>query len=117
MAGSHSLPSFCPMLKTTLAGLLAHKLRLVLTSLAITLGVGFISATFVLTDTMQSGYDQRFAAAAGNVDLAVLPEGDDLPAGLLQKIKALPGVVTAEGTARGSLPLVGADGKKYGDGV
>lgn len=105
------------MFKTTLAGLFAHKLRLVLTSLAITLGVGFIVATFVLTDTMQSGYDQRFAAAAGNVDIAVLAQGDDLTAGVLQKIKALPGVVTAEGTTRGDLPLVGADGKKYGDGV
>ncbi|MEO5873878.1 MAG: ABC transporter permease [Streptosporangiaceae bacterium] len=105
------------MLKTTLAGLFAHKLRLLLTSLAITLGVGFIAGTFVLTDTMQSGYDQRFAAAAGNVDLAVLPAADALPAGLLAKIRALPGVREAEGTVRGDLPLLGKDGKKYADGV
>src|SRR5688500_15042016 len=105
------------MIKTTLAGLLTHKLRLVLTSLAITLGVGFIAATFVLTDTMQSGYDQRFAAAAGRVDLAVLTQGEDLPVGLLTKIKALPGVRAAEGTVRSGLSVLGKDGKKYGDGI
>ena len=43
------------MLKTTLAGLRAHKLRLLLTSLAIMLGVGFVAGTFVLTDTIQAG--------------------------------------------------------------
>ena len=52
------------MLKTTLAGLRAHKLRLLLTSLAIVLGVGFIAGTFVLTDTIEAGFGQQFAAAA-----------------------------------------------------
>ena len=59
------------MLKTTLAGLRAHRLRLLLTSVAIALGVGFITGTFVLTDALRAGADQAIAASAGKVDVAV----------------------------------------------
>ena len=41
------------MLNATLKSLLAHKLRLALTALAVVLGVAFISGTFVLTDTIK----------------------------------------------------------------
>ena len=44
------------MRKVTLRGLLAHKLRLALTALAIVLGVTFISGTFVLTDTLNATF-------------------------------------------------------------
>lgn len=105
------------MLQTTLAGLRAHKLRLLLTALAITLGVGFIVGTFVLTDTMQAGYDQKFAASAQKVAVAVRPgkAGGELPAGLLPRVRALPGVTDAHGTVRGDAPLLGKDGRAYGD--
>src|SRR3569833_2871208 len=89
------------MLKTTLAGLRAHLLRLVLTALAITLGVGFVAGTFVLTDTMQAGFDQQFTASADKVSVAVLPKtGADaagLPAGLLARVRGVPGVQDALG--------------------
>ena len=45
------------MWKVTIKGLLAHKLRLVLTALAIVLGVTFIAGTFVLTDTLHNTFD------------------------------------------------------------
>ncbi|MDH2430027.1 ABC transporter permease [Sphaerisporangium sp. TRM90804] len=109
------------MLRTTFAGLLAHKLRLVLTSLAITLGVGFIAGTFVLTDTLQAGFDQRIAASADKVDVAVLP-GDsrgDGPARLLpadlDAVRRVPGVAEAHGLVRGEAALIGKDGKAVGD--
>ena len=44
------------MRQVTLRGLLAHKLRLALTALAIVLGVTFISGTFVLTDTLNNTF-------------------------------------------------------------
>ena len=44
------------MRKVTIKGLLAHKLRLALTALAIVLGVAFISGTFVLTDTLNNTF-------------------------------------------------------------
>ena len=45
----------------TLKNLFAKKLRLVLTSLAVVLGVAFMSGTFVLTDTLGSVFDNLFA--------------------------------------------------------
>ncbi|MFB4303123.1 ABC transporter permease [Actinomadura sp. NTSP31] len=108
------------MLKTTLRGLLAHKVRLLLTAVAITLGVGFIAGTFVLTDTMNQGVQKTFAQSAGKVDVAVLPKdaGDDearIPAGLLARVRGLPGVTDAQGQVRGSAALIGKDGKAVGD--
>ncbi|WP_242908781.1 ABC transporter permease [Actinomadura terrae] len=109
------------MLRTTLAGLLAHKLRLLLTAVAITLGVGFISGTFVLTDTMDQGVERTFAKSAGKVDVAVLPptaggsKHDDIPTDVLRKVRAIPGVTDAQGTVRGEAALVGKDGKTVGD--
>jgi putative ABC transport system permease protein len=108
------------VLKTTLAGLRAHLLRLVLTALAITLGVGFVSGTFVLTDTMKSGFDQQFTASADKVSVAVLKKRDAsddavIPEALLARVKALPGVRDAQGQIRGDAPLIGRDGKVYGD--
>ncbi|WP_329240187.1 ABC transporter permease [Actinoallomurus sp. NBC_01490] len=105
------------MWKTTLAGLRAHLLRLVLTALAITLGVGFVSGTFVLTDTMRAGFDQQFTASADKVSVAILPTGasNDVPAALLSRVKKVSGVQEAQGLVLGSAPLIGKDGKAYGD--
>ncbi|MFG1698724.1 ABC transporter permease [Nonomuraea sp. NPDC049309] len=105
------------MLKTTLAGLRAHRLRLMLTSLAIVLGVGFIAGTFVLNDTIEAGFAQRVTANAGKVDVAVLAKSQDepLPADLLDRIRNLPGVTEAQGLIRGSAPVLGKDGKTAGN--
>ncbi|MEU8270355.1 FtsX-like permease family protein [Sphaerisporangium sp. NPDC049002] len=109
------------MFRTTLAGLRAHKLRLLLTSLAITLGVGFIAGTFVLTDTVQAGFSQQIAASADKVDVAVLPSdsGGDKPARLLAgdlaKVRGVTGVAEAQGLVQGEAALIGKDGKAVGD--
>ncbi|RJL32375.1 ABC transporter permease [Bailinhaonella thermotolerans] len=108
------------MLKTTLAGLRAHKLRLVLTALAITLGVGFVSGTFILTDAMRNGFTQSFAADADKLDVAVTPGSHDpeapkLDDSVLKKVRAVPGVAEAQGLIQGEAPLIGKDGKAYGD--
>ncbi|GAA3835455.1 ABC transporter permease [Sphaerisporangium flaviroseum] len=109
------------MIRTTLAGLMGHKLRLLLTSLAITLGVGFIAGTFVLTDTLEAGFGQRIAASADKVDVAVLPprSDGDKPARLLAsdlvKVRAAAGVADAQGLVQGDAALIGKDGKAVGD--
>ncbi|GGK86340.1 ABC transporter substrate-binding protein [Sphaerisporangium melleum] len=109
------------MIRATLAGLLAHRLRLLLTSLAIALGVGFIVGTFVLTDTLQAGLTHSIAASADKVDVAVLPPpgGGEKPAllsaGDLAAVRRAPGVAEAEGLVRGGAALLGKDGKAIGD--
>ncbi|MFI6632579.1 ABC transporter permease [Nonomuraea fuscirosea] len=105
------------MLRAALAGLRAHRLRLLLTSLAIMLGVGFIAGTFVLNDTAQAGFAQQVTADADKVDVAVLPgsAGGRLPEKVLDRIRALPGVTRAEGLIRGGAPVLGKDGKTVGD--
>ena len=106
------------MLRTTLAGLMAHRLRLLLTAVAITLGVGFIGGTFVLTDALDRSVQKTFARSAGTVDVAVLPPRnaeDGLPVDMLDRIRAVPGVQEAQGLVRGDAPLVGRDGKVVGD--
>ena len=62
------------MLRVTLKSLWAHKLRLGLTALAIVLGVGFISGTFVYTDTIGTAFDGIFEDAFSGVDIAVAGE-------------------------------------------
>uniref|UniRef100_UPI001C5E5947 ABC transporter permease n=1 Tax=Nonomuraea rhizosphaerae TaxID=2665663 RepID=UPI001C5E5947 len=105
------------MLRTTLAGLRAHKLRLLLTSVAITLGVGFIAGTFVLTDTIRAGFSQQVTAEADKLGVAVTPKGPGavLPAGTLEKVRGVAGVAEAQGLVRGKAPLLGKDGKVVGD--
>ncbi|MCT9929144.1 FtsX-like permease family protein [Planotetraspora sp. A-T 1434] len=103
------------MFKTTLAGLRAHKLRLLLTSLAITLGVGFIAGTFVLTDTIEAGFTKSFTAAADKIDVAVRSKGDPLPAKLLDTVRSVAGVKDAQPVVYGDAALIGKDGKVVGD--
>lgn len=103
------------MIKTTLAGLLAHKLRLLLTSLAITLGVGFIAGTFVLTDTMEAGFNRAFADDVATIDVVVLPESGELPRQTLAEVRKIAGVRDAQPTVRGEAALIGKDGKIAGD--
>ena len=51
------------MLRATLKSLLARKLRLLLSGLAVVLGVMFVSGAFVLTDTLGRSFDAVFAEA------------------------------------------------------
>ncbi|WP_019631988.1 ABC transporter permease [Actinomadura atramentaria] len=101
------------MLRTTLAGLAAHRLRLLSTVVAITLGVGFVAGTFVLTDMIDRGVAASFARSADKVDVAVLPpQGkEELPAGLLERVRRAPGVADAHGVVFGDAPLVGKNGR------
>ena len=52
-------------------GLLAHKLRLALTAIAIVLGVTFIAGTYILTDTLHNTFTNLFTNIYQNVDFEV----------------------------------------------
>ena len=64
------------MLRVSLKGVWAHKLRLALTALAIILGVGLISGVYVYTDTIGKAFDSIFADAYAGVDIAVGTESE-----------------------------------------
>ena len=110
------------MLRATLKGLLAHRLRLALTALAIVLGVGFVAGTYVLTDTINKAFENVFGDVYQGVDVAVRSrdafrdqQGGSvrapLPAALLQRIQAVDGVQAAQGSVTGFAQLIGKDGK------
>ena len=51
------------MWKATIRGVLARKVRLALTAVAVLLGVSFVSATYVLTDTVKQSFDAVYNSA------------------------------------------------------
>ena len=62
------------MFAATLRGMLAHKLRLVLTTASIALGVAFLAGTLILTDTMKLAFDQLFGKVSAGTDAVVRQE-------------------------------------------
>jgi putative ABC transport system permease protein len=111
------------MVKVALRGLAGRKLRAALTAIAIVLGVAMISGTYVLTDTIKSAFSTVFTQVYKNADAVITsknvfgndPNSNGLPpsfsASLLPKVRALPGVLEAEGGISDLAHLVGRDGK------
>ena len=108
------------MLRAVLRNLRAHKLRLVLSTLAVTLGVAFVVGTFVFTDTLQQTFDDLFSQTTS--DVVVEPEtgtSDDfatgsatLPASMVDTVSSVEGVEKAAGTILvNGLQIIGTDGE------
>ncbi|MCU0268303.1 MAG: FtsX-like permease family protein [Acidimicrobiales bacterium] len=109
------------MLRVTLKGLLQHKLRLALTTLAVVTGVAFVVGALVLTDSVRAQFDTLFAEINQGIDLTVRAEErfDEGPFGarapvpddLVPQIEAVDGVANVVPNA-GGLPalLIDADG-------
>ena len=94
------------MTSVALKGLAGRKLRAFLTALAIVLGVAMVSGTYVLTDTIQSAFDQIFAGSYQNTAAVITGRSivsfaqsgsPTVPDSVLARIKRLPGVQTATG--------------------
>jgi putative ABC transport system permease protein len=115
------------MRKVTLRGLLAHKLRLALTALAIVLGVTFISGTFVLTDTLNSTFSNLFTSVYSKIDFQVRGVAqfgsgysatrNPLPESVLARVQGVPGVSGAYGEVEGYAQFIGHDGKPVSSSV
>lgn len=109
------------MIRVTLKDLLGRKLRLVLTSLAIVLGVGMVTGTYVLTDTINAGIQALFGVAYAKTDAVVTGKAafgktgalnaPAFPASTLARIERLPEVAVAAGDVRARAEIVGANGK------
>ncbi len=112
------------MIRVSLKDLLGRKLRLLLTSLAIVMGVAMVSGTFVLTDTINAGFRAIFAVAYANADAIVTgkavfggsSDAPAFPASVLERIEALPAVAAAAGGVEAEAQFVGANGKVVSHG-
>ncbi len=109
------------ILRQAVRNLLASRLRLFLTSLAVVLGVGFVVGSFVLGDTINKAFDGVFETANAGTAVQVrgvktVSEADrqPVPDSLLPTIRGVEGVRTAEGSVFGTAQIIGTDGKPAG---
>ena len=102
------------MIRFALKGVATRKLRTGLTAIAIILGVAMISGTYILTDTINSGFDTIFSQSYKNADIVITGkaafdnangttvEAPPMPESLLAKVQQLPDVALAAGTSASS---------------
>jgi putative ABC transport system permease protein len=115
------------MIRTAVKGMMARKLRTILTSLAIVLGVGMVTAAYVLTDTWQGAANKLSSAAYDNVDAVVTTHQafkvsseqtggmrPPLPESALADVRSVPEVGVAVGDVSDEVRLVRPDGKAIG---
>src|SRR5919198_1610548 len=97
------------MWRATLKALVAQRVRLAMTALAIAFGVAFVAGTFVLTDTMSRSFDDLFRTTNRGiaVEVSSAPRFDErgpggafgggpLSPGLVDDIRRVDGVRAAE---------------------
>jgi putative ABC transport system permease protein len=113
--------------KVALRGLVARKLRLVLTALAVALGVTLIAGTYVFTDTINRSFDRIFAESTKGTDASITPRKEidtsnnggtqpTVPASVLTAVRSQPGVESADGSVFDVGTVLGKDGKRIGQG-
>lgn len=96
--------------------------RLIAIGIAILLAVSFVVATFVLADSLRSGFKTLFDDLTEHVDLEVRSklafgevvessERDPLPDSFVPEIAAIPGVEAAEGVLQRTILVLTADGE------
>src|SRR5436305_2108694 len=117
------------MLRVALKGLAGRPVRALLTAIAIILGVAMISGTYVLTDTINNGFNTIFAQSYQNADVVITGkaafdnangntgERPSMPRSLLAQVQRLPdGALAAGSVTTSSLKLIGKDGKVISSG-
>ena len=112
------------MFRAAWRSLVQHKLRLVLSMLAIILSVGFVVGTLIFGATLNRTFTDLFAQTTS--DVVVTAETDaqgsgfagdvqTLPAELLPKVQSVPGAAAAGGTVfADGVAIIGSDGEPIG---
>jgi putative ABC transport system permease protein len=115
------------MTRVTLKGLAMHKMRAVLTTLAVVIGVAMISGAYVVSDTMLSAAKSLSSSAYDNTDAVVTKKqafnqedtvgtAVTIPQATLQKVRAVPQVAAATGDITEQAKLINDKGKVIGTG-
>ncbi len=111
------------MIAIAARSLWARKRRLVATLLAVGLGVAFLAGTLLLSDTLRANFDRLFTQADSGTDVVLrgatqIGSGNatrtGVDAGLLPRVRAVPGVADAQPFLEGYGQLLGRDGKPIG---
>ncbi|MBA2949859.1 ABC transporter permease [Streptomyces himalayensis] len=110
------------VMKTSMRNFFAHKGRMALSAVAVLLSVAFVCGTLVFTDTMNTTFDKLFATTASDVTVSAKGASDTgetqagngkppvMPASVLDEVRGVDGVKSAEGTVFStSVTVVDAD--------
>jgi putative ABC transport system permease protein len=113
------------VLKVTLRGLRAHKVRFLATALAVLLGVAFMAGTQVFTDTFSRSFDQIFVNVDKGIDAVVRSTvvvktnfGDQrsrVDESLVAGLGRVDGVAEVAGVVNGNVRILDKSGKAMGD--
>jgi putative ABC transport system permease protein len=107
-----------------LKSLWARKVRALLTSFAVFLGVAFVAGSFVLTDTIFAAFDEIFEESLQGTSVVVTAENPveqengetpTISASLLPKVESTPGVREAAGAIFSLGAFFTADNEKIGN--
>ncbi|MFE6197921.1 ABC transporter permease [Streptomyces sp. NPDC057838] len=112
------------MFRTALRNVLAHKARLLMTVLAVMLGVAFVSGTLVFADTLSNAFRNQSAKSYDDVAVSVSSYADPdnpkeepgLTGKVLDEIAAVNGVAGVYGRVEGFAGVADPDGKLIGVG-
>src|SRR6187431_952923 len=112
------------MVRFSLRNLLVNKLRLLLTLASVTVGVAFVSGTFVLSDTMVKAFDELYTGLSSGTDVVVRSESaydadvtttggqvKPLDDSIVDTVSAVPGVELAQGSVFGYALIIDAEGE------
>ncbi|MFE7316535.1 ABC transporter permease [Streptomyces sp. NPDC057555] len=108
------------MLRTALRNVLAHKARLIMTALAVCLGVAFITGSLVFADSTTAAYRTAMSQDFADIAVSVTPksppgaspneQSSALDDTLVRKLSTVPGVASVHPAADGSVTLSAKDG-------
>ncbi|MFD8323063.1 ABC transporter permease [Kitasatospora purpeofusca] len=119
------------MYRTALRNVLAHKARLLMTTLAVLLGTAFVAGTMVFTDTLASAWRAQSAQSYTDIAVTVSDHGavgkgydhggkasdrPKLTEDTRKAIAALPGAAEARGVVSGFAGIADRKGALIGDG-
>lgn len=117
------------MLRAAFKSVLGRKLRLLLTTISVALGVAFVAGSMILTDTLDSTFTRLFAEVDANTDVAVrgvrTVDGSfggpaDRPRvsnEVVEKVRAVPGVADVLASQEGyAQPIDPKTGKAIANG-
>lgn len=112
------------MLRASLKSLLAHKLRLVLSGLAVALGVAFVAGSLIFTDTLGKSFRDLFADISADVTVTAETNfanpfdagaAATVPQSVVERLGAVEGVEVVEPQVSvDGVRAVGADGEMIG---